>query len=423
MRITSCKLFLLWVLALCGIVAANPSDELQELYEKRQYFDLRDKLAEQKSGSSERYIFYRAVVENKFNRPERSIILINKYLATTASAKDPTNLRAAYTLLADNYVKTYQYAKAANTYERLLTQFAGDLPEQERSSYQNVLGLWKGLAKVAPQTIRINGASAIQGTQERVGLMIPVEVNGHKESFIFDTGANLSTIIESHAQKLGLQIIDTSFDVGSITGRLIKARIGVAKHLNIGNVHLRNVVFIVFPDEALYIEPIKYQITGILGFPPIEALGEISLTRSKELQIHAKPGVIGHGNLCLDGLTPLISGIYEGRRLTFAFDTGARTSSLYPPFFNEFQSNITAVGKSFWATISGAGGSKKVSAYKLENVVMEFAGKKPMFKSIEVLTEQTTLNSRYFYGNLGRDLIEQHDKMTINFASMGISFE
>ena len=73
MRITSCKLFLLWVLALCGIVAANPSDELQVLYEKRQYFDLRDKLAEQKSGSSERYIFYRAVVENKFNRPERSI--------------------------------------------------------------------------------------------------------------------------------------------------------------------------------------------------------------------------------------------------------------------------------------------------------------------------------------------------------------
>lgn len=130
-----------------------------------------------------------------------------------------------------------------------------------------------------------------------------------------------------------------------------------------------------------------------------------------------------HGNLCLDGLTPLISGIYEGRRLTFAFDTGARTSSLYPPFFNEFQSNITAVGKPFSATVSGAGGSKKVSAYKLENVVMEFAGKKPMFKSIEVLTEQTTLNSRYFYGNLGRDLIEQHDKMTINFAWMGISFE
>ena len=132
---------------------------------------------------------------------------------------------------------------------------------------------------------------------------------------------------------------------------------------------------------------------------------------------------MNHGNLCLDGLTPLIAGTYEGRKLTFSFDTGARTSSLYPPFFKAFENSIITAGTPFSATVTGAGGSKQISAYRLENVAMEFAGRKPEFKTIEVLTEETTGNSRYFYGNLGRDLIDQHEKMTINFESMGISFE
>ncbi len=343
MTTVSHKFFIfILMLTLTGFALAVPLDELQSLYEKRQYFDLRDKLANEKNSGSSEYTFFRAVVENKFNRPERSIVLIKKYLASPAAAKDTATQRAAYTLLADNYVKTYQYANAARTYEAILAKFSSEIPERERSGYQNVLGLWKGLAKVPPQTIAFKGASIIQAQQERVGLMVPVEINGQKESFIFDTGANLSTIIESHAQKLGLQIIDVGFDVGSITGNTVKARIGVAKQLNIGNASLRNVVFIVFPDKALYIEPIKYQITGILGFPAIEALREITWTRTKQLHIPAKPSVMNHGNLCLDGLTPLIAGTYEGRKLTFSFDTGARTSSLYPPFFKAFENSITS---------------------------------------------------------------------------------
>lgn len=401
----------------------SPPEELKDLFEKRRYFELREKLAVSRKDNEKHLAFYRAVVENRFNRPERSIALLERFLKDPKKIADTRLVREAYTVLADSYVKTYQYRKAAAIYETILASYADGLKKDDAASYANVAKLWKALANTPPQSVRISAASAIQGKQEPVGLTIPVEVNGQPDHFIFDTGANLSTITESQAAKLKLDIVDASVDIGSITGNDVKAKLGVARELTIGNARLQNVVFIVFPDPALYIEQIKYQIHGILGFPAIEALGEVTWTRSREILVPASPRAMKHANLALDGLTPLIHGSYAGQNLTFALHTGARTSSLFPPFFDAFEKNITAAGKPYTETITGAGGSRQVKAYKLENVLIEFGGKSSLFKEVEVLTENTTDNSDYFYGNIGRDMIDQHQRMTINFQSMAVSFE
>lgn len=410
--------FLACLLLVTNVSFAVPTEELKDLYDKRQFFDLRDRLREAKGDD---LFFYRGVVENKFNRPDTSIATLKNFIAKPG--KDASLLREAYSLLADNYVKTFRYAEATKTYESILTKFADTLSERERSSYQNVLGLWKGLSGVRPQKATFRGDSQIQMVRERVGLMVPVGVGSSTEPFIFDTGANLSTITESMAAKLGLQIIDVPFDVGSITGNTVKARIGVAKELKLGNVTFENVAFIVFPDKALYIEQIKYQINGIIGFPVIKALNEFTLTKELQVNIPVKPGKFTAANLAIDGLMPLIAGVYGGKRLAFAFDTGARMSSLYPPFFRAFEKEITAAGEASSASITGAGGSKQVSAFKLKDLSIKFGGKTPVFKTVEVLTQETTANSRYFYGNIGRDMIDQFEKMTISFASMSVVFE
>lgn len=399
------------------------TDELKDLYEKKQYFDLRDKVAETKKNKVRELDFYRAAVENKFNRSDVSIKILKKFLASNPSLENRALEREAYALLADSYVKTYQYGNAAGTFELILSKFSSDLSELDAASYRNVIGLWKGLSGVPPQKTVFRGDSTIAGKQEMVGLMVPVEIGSQTDHFIFDTGANLSTITESRAKRLGLTIIDVPFDVGSITGGTVKAKIGVAKSLKFGKVELNNVAFIVFPDKALYIEQIKYQINGIVGFPVINALREVSVTKTKQVIVPAKPAKLPYQNLAIDGLTPLILGIHNGRKLTFAFDTGARTSSLYPPFFNAFESEITAAGEPFTATVTGAGGSRKVNAFRMEGLTIEFGGKKPVFKTIEVFTEETTRNSRSLYGNIGRDMIDQHEKMTISFASMAVVFE
>ena len=347
--------FVTYIVLVAHVSYAVPTETLKDLYDQRRFFDLRDGLT---TGKDPNKLFYQGAVENKFNRADASIATLRKFIA---AGKDPSLLREAYSLLADNYVKTFRYADAAEAYRTILAKFSDTLPELERSSYQNVLGLWKGLAGVPPQRTIIRGDSQIQLTRAMAGLMVPVGVGPSAEPFIFDTGANLSTTTESMAAKLGLQIIDVPFDVGSITGNMVKARIGVARGLKLGNIAFENVAFIVFPDKALYIEQIKYQINGIIGFPVIKALNEFTSTRSLQLNIPAKPGKLTAANLAIDGLMPVIAGVYGGKRLAFAFDTGARTSSLYPPFYKAFEKEIAASGVASTANITGAGGSRQVS--------------------------------------------------------------
>jgi hypothetical protein len=193
--------------------------------------------------------------------------------------------------------------------------------------------------------------------------------------------------------------------------------------MRIGNATVHNAVFLVFEDKDLFIQQANYQINAIVGFPVIEALKEISISRSGEVFIPARAGKRAEQNMGLDGLTPLIAGAYKGRRLIFTFDTGARTSSLYPPFFKGYEEEIKATGTSQPERITGAGGSKDVPAYRVNDLAMTFSGREARLASVKILTEETLDNSRYFYGNLGQDLIRQFEKMTLNFVSMSIIFE
>src|SRR5215211_442964 len=98
-------------LVLCVVVLnaslASSQTKLKALYDRKQFFELRDALKEIDSKDEAEVLFYRAVVSNKFHRPTESINFIQRYLATAS----PQNLllRDSSELLADNYIKIYQY--------------------------------------------------------------------------------------------------------------------------------------------------------------------------------------------------------------------------------------------------------------------------------------------------------------------------
>lgn len=127
--------------------------------------------------------------------------------------------------------------------------------------------------------------------------------------------------------------------------------------------------------------------------------------------------------MALDGLTPVIAGIFRGKRLTFALDTGANKTDLWPLFYRAIEEEIKARYSPQTHRIGGAGGVKDVPAYQLDDVVVRISGKDARLTNLKVLTEPTLDKSSYFYGNLGRDLIWQFERMTFNFQSMSIIFE
>jgi hypothetical protein len=187
------------------------------------------------------------------------------------------------------------------------------------------------------------------------------------------------------------------------------------------------VVFLVLEDKSMSFPQINYQINGIVGFPVIEAFRQITFTRSDEILIPARPGVTIEAkveqNLCLDDLNPVLLAAYNNRQMAFTLDTGAQTSTFYPEFFKAEETEIKRIAKSQNVRIGGAGGYREYPAYVAESLTLTVAGKNAELKNLEILIEPTNEDSRYFYGNLGQDLIRQFERMTLDFERMTLDFE
>jgi tetratricopeptide (TPR) repeat protein len=399
------------------------SNDLEDLFRNFQHFDLRDEVAKRKNDQSPEFLFYRGAIANRFNDTRQSTELLQKYLKKTD--KTAAHRADAYEILADNYTKEFRYAKAAETYKFLLDNFRETLDAQRIKGYENVFGLWNALRQIEPQTVDFKGDSNIQGTRDAAKLLnIPIEIGSVKDNFVFDTGAGLSTITVSTAQKFGLQIIEADVSVGSATDISVKSKLAVAPVLKIGSATLRNVVFLVLDDKAMSFPQINYQIHGIIGFPVIRSLGTVSIGTNNQVAIIAKSAKTKtEPNMALQGLTPIVAGFHRDKRLIFVFDTGAVSSDLYPPFFKSNEAEITSNQTPQKVKVGGAGGFKEMTAYRLAEVQLNIGGKTVRLKNARIFNEQSNENSRYYYGNLGQDLIKQFDKMTLDFRNMQIRFE
>jgi hypothetical protein len=73
--------------------------------------------------------------------------------------------------------------------------------------------------------------------------------------------------------------------------------------------------------------------------------------------------------------------------------------------------------------IGGAGGAKDVNAYSFSNLDLTIAGKNARIAKAKIVAEPVNDEGKYFYGNLGQDLIKQFARMTLDFKSMRIIFE
>jgi predicted aspartyl protease len=411
-------------LILFGLVAFVPAfaqANLEELYKNRQYFELREAVEAKSKVAPANYLFYRAVVANRFNDPKGSIGYLRKFLKQPSDSKFA---KEGYEILADNYVKTYQYAKAAETYRYLQEKYKSPEDASAEAAYANLAGLWGALGDAPAQTVTVKTDSVIQGTRDKARLLnVPVEISGQKMDFVFDTGANLSTMTVSTASKLGLKIIESNVTIGSSTENKVKSKLAVAPELRLGNIVVRNAVFLVLEDASLSFPQINYQINAILGFPVMLGFGRMTLTKDDKIAVPVRKGTATlASNMLLDGLMP-VAGEHNGKRMTFTFDTGATRSKFYAMFYEAASDTARAAAVPHKIRSGGAGGVTEAPGYKMKDVELNIGGKTARFAEIEVISEKTSERSRFFYGNLGQDLIKQHEKMTLDFRAMRLTFE
>lgn len=243
----------------------------KQLLEQRNYFKLNDLL--DKNGHKlalAQQLYYKAYTASAFGEKEQSNTFINRLLEEYKDKFNDTITADLLNLKATNYLYSYNYKRASEIYSEILNQYHNVLDSVETSDYQNSKVLFQTLSSTKPQIIHEHGTVDIASYKNKLKhIMIPVKTKGVLNDFVFDTGANLSTISESQAETMGMEIVASTIELGSSTQIKMDSKLAVADSLYVGSILFENVVFLVLPDEQLSFPEIEYQINGIIGFPVI----------------------------------------------------------------------------------------------------------------------------------------------------------
>lgn len=393
---------------------------LQSLLEQKEFFRLETKLKSTgDSLSPSDRLFFQVQVDNAFNRNDSAIAGIQQLLDDTSNPLPDSARANLLLLLADGYFKTFRYARAARADSLLLARFGKMLDSNRMQDLQNHLLIYNALRDIPPQEIVIPDSSSLHWTRDRIGLIeIPLSSSGHSYPAIFDTRANISSVSESFARKLGLKRLNVSYTEGSgITGLEFRTGLGVADSIALGKIKLRHVVFQIMPDSVLYIAPIHFALNILIGYPVIEQLREIHIFSNGHMDFPAKPVARPWHNLALDHLDPVIFLRTDKDTLCFHFDLGASSSQLYNRYFEKYKLEILRQGHPKMVEFGGAGGIEKKSVYVMPSVNFFLGNRKAVLENVDILTEKIS-PGEMFYGNIGQDFVRLFPELILNFKDM-----
>ncbi|MGN8070670.1 pepsin/retropepsin-like aspartic protease family protein [Mucilaginibacter sp. SG564] len=398
--------------------------QLNELVYTKQYTQLEQVLSTSHLSANNRML-YQAFLANVFNQPETSSVLLKKIFAGKIGAGDSKLQFYLHRIAYDNYVKLSQYKGAHTAAEQLVKDYRAMFSPSELTDQLDENKIWAALANTPVQQVQKQASSAIPVKKDMAGLWnIPVQQQDSSYLFIFDTGANISTITATYAQKLNLDVIKSSevrID-GGMNGVSSKVKLGMAKHLHIGKVQINNALFLIFPDSALSFAGGAYKINGIIGLPIIKALEEITIARdTMHIPLVADKRPVPH-NLALDLLQPIIYMDYQSKALPFTFDTGAQGTLFSDNFYKRFKTQLDSISKKDSLQMGGAGGSRRMNIIKVPQLTFTVDHKPVLFRNTQVSLETAQVSDKYYYGNIGQDMFIQFTSMTINFVNSSVSF-
>ena len=142
-----------------------------------------------------------------------------------------------------------------------------------------------------------------------------------------------------------------------------------------------------------------------------------------ELFVPKTPTPTDLNNLAIEGFMPVIKVMEDSDTLAFNFDTGARTTILYQPYYMFHKNEIDRKFKLQEIIVGGAGGDMKVKGFVLDKVRLDIGTSKASMEDIQLAAEILKESDKYAYGNFGQDYIKQFKTMIINFESMYVDFQ
>lgn len=327
---------------------------------------------------------------------------------------------SAYQTLGSIYLRQGRFADAAAA----LADGAalGVTQEPERAhTYAQAQAFAAALAHEAPMRARVPAGGDLPLTRDMAQLLrADVTINGAAHSqAILDTGAAYSTIMRSVAEQLGLRFVDSDVTVGSSSHENVPAQLAIADTLTLGGAEFHNVVFIVFPDEALTFAGGAYRIEAIVGLPVLIQLGrlEFALGASGDhLHYTRAGGAPGPApNLLVDGLQPIAVVQSGDATLRMLLDTGAQNSQLSRIVERDYPALLEGAEERA-ATIGGAGGVRTdAQALSIPRLTLNVAGRDVALSNVRLMRAGRAMDR---HGILGQDVLRSGGGYVLDFQTM-----
>ncbi len=363
-----------FLLAPLGFASQNDDASLKSLYNARRWFELRDAVAK---GAAP--VFYQGAVACAFNDQRRCE---KKLGAVIKSRPQSEEAFQAHETLVSVYLRLGKYREALEQIDAALAL------RPKESDAQNTRLLLAALGESPDQEVVCRHYTTLQ--LEEGGL--PISIHGVTATYWFDTGANLSVLSESDAKRLGLKVRTVSFKAGVSTGAQVDSRVAVADELSVGGFLLKNVAFLVFPDDQPpFNEGLAPGSRGIIGLPVLLAFQRVAWEAADEkFEIGAKSlsALTPHADICFDGAYPVTQVQFDKQNLVFSLDTGAVNTDLNPAFAAAFPELIRTAAKTDAYKMEGVGSVKYMDAAILPSLHFGIGGFPVVLSRANVLLKQ-----------------------------------
>ena len=393
-----------------GRAVQNRTD-LQVLYQKHEWFSLRDEVLRMKHRG-----FYRGAVACAFNEFPRNKECLKPVLGPAHPSPDA---HRAHSLLAWAWMRAGLFKTAVVHVEAMLATAAHQRSVREAEALRSLLRHY------SDQLTSLRRPSALRCTFVEGSMFIPIQINEIPANFMIDSGASISMIAESEARRLKLEVHDVSPDAAKLygaTGGEVGFKAAVAAGMKIGQCELSNVSFVVLRDDQ-FAFPATYG--GALGLPVLVALQTLSWSSGDNLQIAYPPGHpnLLMANICFDGPEAVTQAVFQGQNISLVLDTGNGMSILGPAFAGKFSEVVSRSGRQDSVLLSGVSGSAQIESRCLSDVRLGVGGLEAILRSVHVLLKPTTPNSEWLPGRLGLDVLMQARRFALDFHSMRLVLE
>lgn len=368
-----------------------------------------------------------------FNRPDETVVCVDSLLRHHQAELGLGNITSMLTIKAIAESRRGNYGAAADMMKSFASQLMAQGVEMDYSGINQVAGHFDKFRSLRPMTVeRPGGDAVIRMTNDSIVLKIEndtvprgttmhvsVTVGGRECRAIFDTGAGLTFMSAELAGKMGVRVVSDSLHIQG--AGLVFGQVGVIDSMVMGGITIRNIPVAINPDTTLNR---LHNIDFLIGTDVMTQFGELRIYPHEGRIVVPKqrtPRPAEGSNMYMDNMSPIIEGEIGGRTYGFFLDTGNGSATLSPAFYERNKAEIDMTAKRVKRMTGGIGSVEDREMLLLPTWTFALGGRDVTLRDVGVMLEDSKVV--HHDGNIGMSLVNQFDKVTINFKECFAKFE